>query len=269
METKKTRKSESVSGYAPVNGLNMYYEIHGQGRPLVLIHGGGSTIQTTFGIILPMLAESHKVIAPELQAHGHTKDRDTPESFIQDAADVAALLNYLGIDKADIFGFSNGGHTALQLGIDHSEIINKLVIASAFYKRSGAVPGLFEGLQNASLANMPELLKEGYLSINNDSAGLQRMFDQDRTRMLGFTDWSDEDLASIKAPCLIIAGDKDVVTPEHATEMSRKIPNAELLILPGNHGSYIGEIMSRQQTSRIPAFTVAFIEEFLEQHPQK
>jgi pimeloyl-ACP methyl ester carboxylesterase len=269
MAQKNMVKTETVGGYAPVNGLNMYYEIHGEGKPLVLIHGGGSTIQTTFGNILPSLVEHHKVIAVELQAHGHTKDRDTPESFIQDADDVAALLNYLKIDKADIFGFSNGGHTALQLGISHPQFVNKLIIASAFYKRSGAVRGFFEGLQNASLENMPHLLKESYLSINNDFAGLQTMFDRDRARMLQFTDWNDEDLASITAPCLIIAGDKDVVTTEHAAEMSRKIPNAELLILPGNHGSYIGEIMSAQQISRIPAFTVAVIEEFLDPPSKK
>jgi len=268
MAQKNVGKVETVSGYAPVNGLNMYYEIHGEGEPLVLIHGGGSTIQTTFGNILPLLVEHHKVIAVELQAHGHTNDRDIPESFIQDADDVAALLNYLEIDNADIFGFSNGGHTALQLGMSHPQIVNKLVIASAFYKRSGAMPGFFEGLQNANLDNMPVLLKEAYLSINNDSAGLQRMFEKDRARMLQFTDWTDEDMASITAPCLIIAGDKDIVTPEHSAEMFRKIPNAQLLLLRGNHGSYIGEIMSGQQ-SRMPAFTAAVIEEFLDLIPKK
>src|SRR5215467_16284871 len=94
----------SINGYAPVNGLNMYYEIHGEGSPLVLIHGGGSTIQTTFGTILPMLATHYKVIAVELEAHGHTRDRDTPETFKQDADDIATLLSFLKINKADIFG---------------------------------------------------------------------------------------------------------------------------------------------------------------------
>src|SRR5205814_4295153 len=122
-EVKQIKKD---SGYASVNGPEMYYEIHGEGMPLVLIHGGGSTIQTSFVKILPLLAQNYKVIAVELQAHGHTSDRNSPESFQQDANDVVALLQYLKIDKAHIMGFSNGGHTAMQIGISHSGIVNKL-----------------------------------------------------------------------------------------------------------------------------------------------
>ncbi|MDZ4846107.1 MAG: alpha/beta hydrolase [Chitinophagales bacterium] len=101
----------------------MYYEIHGTGAPLVLIHGGSSTIQTTFGRVLPVFAKTHKVIAVEMQAHGRTADIDRPLSFEQDADDVAALLKYLNISKADIFGFSNGASTTLQLAIRHPELI--------------------------------------------------------------------------------------------------------------------------------------------------
>src|SRR6266498_3357699 len=147
----KPVKQESISGYAPVNGLKMYYEIHGNGTPLVLIHGGGSTIQTSFGKILPLLAQHYKVIAVELQAHGHTSDRNSPESFEQDADDVATLLHNLDISKASFFGFSNGGNTAMQIAIRHPEIVNKLIIASAFYKREGMQPGFFGGLQQATI----------------------------------------------------------------------------------------------------------------------
>src|SRR5713226_6395711 len=109
-----------TSGYAPINGLDMYYEIYGAGAmPLVLIHGGGSTIETTFGNILPLLSDYGKVIAVELQAHGRTNDRDAPESFEQDADDVAALLHYLKVDKANFLGFSNGGTTTMQIAISH------------------------------------------------------------------------------------------------------------------------------------------------------
>src|SRR5437773_8045625 len=101
--------------YANVNGLKMYYEEHGTGFPLVLIHGGGSTIGTTFGRILPALAKTHRVIAVEMQAHGHTADIDRPLSFEQDADDIAELLKQLHIAKADIFGFSNGASTTLQM----------------------------------------------------------------------------------------------------------------------------------------------------------
>jgi len=255
---------DSISGYAPVNGLKMYYEIHGEGTPLVLIHGGGSTIQTSFSKILPLLAQDYKVIAVELQAHGHTNDRDSPESFKQDANDVAVLLSYLKINKAHFLGFSNGGQTAMQIGISHPEIVNKLIIVSAFYKREGAMKGFFEGMQQATLENMPALLKTFYLQINNDQKGLQIMFDKDKERMLHFKDWKDEDLAAIKNPSLIIAGDKDVVTPEHAVKMSQLIPNAQLVILPGTHGSFIGEVCAVEEGSKMPETTVTMIKEFLD-----
>jgi hypothetical protein len=146
--------------YATVNGLKMYYEIHGSGRPLVLLHGGGSTINSTFGRILPELARRHQVIAVELQAHGHTPDIDRPLSFEQDADDVAGLLKQLTIEKADLMGFSNGGTTCLQIALRHPELPNKLVLASTTYKRDGMQPGFWEGMRNASLENMPHPLKE-------------------------------------------------------------------------------------------------------------
>src|SRR5689334_14018718 len=123
-----TSNAQTQGHYAQVNGLNMYYEIHGTaGQPLVLVHGGGSTIYTTFGKLLPILSKTHKVIAVELQAHGHTKDVDRAFSFEQDADDIAALLQQLHIPKASIFGFSNGGSTAMQVAIRHPELVEKLV----------------------------------------------------------------------------------------------------------------------------------------------
>src|ERR1043165_4457289 len=113
--------------YTQINNLNLYYEIHGEGNPLVLLHGGGSTIESTYGRILPELAKTHQVIAIELQAHGHTSDIDRPLSFEQDADDVAALLGQLNITKADFMGFSNGGTTCLQIAIRHPQLVNKLI----------------------------------------------------------------------------------------------------------------------------------------------
>jgi len=145
-----------------VNGLKMYYEVHGHGFPLVLIHGGGSTIGTTFGRILPILAKTHMVIAVELQAHGHTADIDRPLSFEHDADDVAALLKQLRISKADIFGFSNGASTTLELAIRHPELVNKIVVASTFYKRDGAYPWFWEGMKHPTFEQMPQPLKDAY-----------------------------------------------------------------------------------------------------------
>ncbi len=259
----KEVKQDSVSGYAPVNGLNMYYEIHGAGTPLVLIHGGGSTIQTTFGRVLHLLAKNHRVIAVELQAHGHTADINRSETFEQDADDVAALLKYLKIENASFFGFSNGGHTSMEIAIRHPEIVNNLVIASAPCKRNGFVPGFFDGLQHATLANMPQELKTAFLKINPDTAKLQIMFNRDRERMIEFRDWSDEQIKSITAPTLLINGDADVITPEHAVEMMRLLPHARLSILPGTHGAYISEITTGTEHSKMPDLTVSMIEEFL------
>ena len=260
----QTKVMKTQTGYAVVNGIKMYYEIHGEGKPLVLIHGGGSTIQTTFGKVLPLLAGKYKVIAVELQAHGHTSDRNAPETFQQDADDVAALLQQLNILKASFFGFSNGGTTSLQIAIRHPAIVDKLVIASGVYQREGMIPGFFEGMQHASLANMPKPLQEAFLKINPDSGALLIMHNKDRDRMIAFTDISDDDLGSIKAPALIINGDKDVITNEHALKMSKVISNAELMILPGEHGAYLGEICAAVPGSKLPGVTVEVVEEFLE-----
>jgi pimeloyl-ACP methyl ester carboxylesterase len=256
-------RNEPAGRYATVNGLRMYHEIHGSGPPLVLIHGGGSTIASNFGRILPELAKSHQVIAVELQAHGHTPDRGRPLSFEQDADDVAALLGELHIGNADFMGFSNGGTTALQIAIRHPGLVNKLVLASATYSRDGMQPGLFEGLQHAALEHMPGPLKDAYLEANPDPVGLQTMFDRDVARMLEFRDIQEEEIQGIEAPALVINADAEVVRAEHALALSRTLPHGQLAILPGGHGDYIGEICAADGRSKVPALVVALIEEFL------
>lgn len=251
--------------YAPVNGLNLYYEVHGNGYPLVLLHGGGSTIASTYGRILPQLAKTHQVIAIELQAHGHTHDIDRPLSFEQDADDVAALLQILKIGKADFMGFSNGGTTCLQIAIRHPQLVHKLVLASAMYKRSGMPPGFFEGMQHATLAQMPPPLKEAYLKANNDTNGLQAMFNRDAARMIGFKDIPDEAIKAIQVPALVINGDADVILAEHALEIARTLPHARLAILPSGHGDYLGEICAPDPHSKLPGMVVEMINSFLKE----
>ena len=266
MDTNRTlaeSRTASKKGYVPVNGISMYFEIHGVGKPLVLVHGGGSTMETSFSTILPMLAKDYMVIAVELQGHGHTSDRDAPESFEQDADDVAALCRTLSVDKASFLGFSNGGNTCMRIAMRHPELVDKLVIISAFYKREGMVEGFFEGMKYATLENMPQLLKDYYLKINNDESGLVSMFTKDRERMMRFEDWGDEELRSIKAPTLFICGDRDVVRNEHTVKMSRLVPASRLAIIPGNHGSFIGEVCSVEEGSSVPVMTVKMIIEFL------
>ncbi len=255
-------KQDSTSGYAFVNGLKMYYEIHGSGTPLVLIHGGGSTLQTTFGRVLHDFGKTHKVIAVEMQAHGHTADIDRPLSFQQDADDIAELLKQLHIDKADIFGFSNGASTTLQFAIRHPEITNKIIVASSFYKKAGAPGWFWDMMSKPTFEGMPQPYKDAFLEINPDTNALHRMYERDVARMQSFPDISDEQMKSIKAPAFIIIGDRDVTTAEHVGEMHHLLSNSRIAIIPGGHGEYIGELTTPQDSALIAA-TVAMINKFL------
>ncbi|HEY9261001.1 alpha/beta hydrolase [Chitinophaga sp.] len=251
-------------GYSDVNGIKMYYEIYGEGKPLVLLHGGGSTIQTTFGRVIPALAAHRKVIAVELQAHGRTSDRAKDESFEQDADDVATLLKNLHIDKADFFGFSNGGTTTVQIAIRHPEIVDKIILGSALCKRSGMPAFFWDFMKQAKLSNMPEELKVAYVQVAPDPNGLQAMHDKDARRMVNFKDIPDEQITAIKVPALIIIGDKDIILPAHAIEMHKQLVNSELAIIPGGHGEYIGEITTLKTGSREADYVVPMLERFLD-----
>lgn len=252
-----------TKGYADVNGLKMYYEISGpSGDPIVLIHGGGSTIGTSFGRVLPALGREFRVIAAELQGHGHTSDREGPESFEQDADDVAALLHYLQLPRALFFGFSNGGNVALQLAARHPEMTAGLVLASTFYKRDAFPPGFLEGMKDAEPEAMPVPLRQAFLSINPDERKLLAMFNKDRQRMLEFRDWEDELLSSIKVPALVISGDRDVILPAHAVKMAALIPDCRLMILPAAHGSYLGVAESGGGDEAVIGLTIQVITDF-------
>jgi pimeloyl-ACP methyl ester carboxylesterase len=259
--------AQSSSGYANVNGLKMYYEVHGKGFPHVLIHGGGSTIGTSFGRILPSLAKTHQVIAVELQAHGHTADINRPLSFEQDADDVAALLVQLHIAKADIFGFSNGASTTLEMAMRHPGLVNRIIVGSTMYKKDGSYPWFWNMIQHATFEEMPQPLKDAYLQINPDKNALFTMYKKDIARMQSFKDMKEEDIRAIEAPTLIIIGNRDVVSPEHAVEMFRQLKHAQLLIMPGGHGDYIGEITTvKPGQHEYPALQV--IEAFLQEDPK-
>lgn len=269
MTTTKTDSLTFKSGYSDVNGLKMYYEIYGEGKPLVLIHGGGSTIQTTFGRVIPLFAKSRKVIAVELQAHGRTSDRNTDLSFEQDADDVATLLKNINIDKADFFGFSNGGTTTLQIAIRHPEIVHKMILGSALAKRNGVPDWFWDFMKQTKLENMPKQLKTAYKQVATDTSGLQIMHDKDAKRMVNFKDIPEELIKSIKAPTLIIIGDKDVITPEHAIELNKQIANSELAIIPGGHGEYIVEITTMKPDSKESDFVVPMMERFLDKKTER
>ena len=228
---------EVKSGYAPVNGLKMYYEIHGaadgKNPPLVLLHGGGSTIETSFGKVIQSFAKTRLVIAFEQQGHGRTADIDRPFSFEQSADDTAALLRHLKIERADFFGYSNGGNIALRIPIRHPKLVRKLIVASAMFKRDGLYPEFWESMKHATLEGMPGELKEAYVKVAPHPEQLQTFHDKSVKRMLEFKDWRPEDIRSIEAPTMIIIGDADIVRPEHAVEVFRLLPHAQLAVLPG------------------------------------
>lgn len=261
---KQMNNASFQNGYSEVNGIKMYYEIYGEGKPLVLIHGGGSTIQSNFGQVIQMLAEDRKVIAMELQAHGRTNDRNRDSSFEQDADDVATLMKNLNIGKADFFGFSNGGTTTIQIAIRHPEIVNKIILGSALYKRDGIPTQFWDFMKQANLSSMPQELVKAYLEVTPNRKGLQIMHDRDAKRMVNFKDIPDELIKTIKAKSLIIIGERDIVTPEHAIEMQRKIAGAELAIIPGVHGEYIGEITTLKSNFKQSAFVIPMIKRFLD-----
>jgi len=263
MTTSLRAQTPGVGHYADVNGIRMYYELHGTGQPLVLIHGGGSTITTSFGRLLPALATPHRVIAVELQAHGRTSDRNAPESFAQDADDVAELLRQLNIAKADILGFSNGGSTALQMGIRHPDRVNRLIAISAVYRRDGIPPEFWQFMRKSTFADVPQVLKDAFLRVSADSARMRSAFEKDRQRMADFRDWNAADIRGIQAPTLVVNSDQDVVRVEHALELSRLLPHGSLAIFPGRHGEFFGEISYPHPESRVPELFAAMVDDFL------
>jgi pimeloyl-ACP methyl ester carboxylesterase len=229
--------SAAGSGYAPVNGLKLYYEIHSSASasapPLVLLHGGGSTIETSFGRVLPLLSAKRRVIAFEQQGHGHTADVDRPFSFEQSAEDTVGLLSFLGIPQADLYGYSNGGQIALQIALSHPERVRRLLIQSAMFNRDGSDPAFWESFKHARIEDMPAELRDAYLKVAPRPEELPTFFAKSVQRMLDFRGWTPEQIHSIEAPTLVIAGDHDIVRPEHAVLMLRLLPHASLAVLPG------------------------------------
>ena len=234
------------TGYVPVNDLQMYYEIHGEGQPLVLLHGAFSAIGTSFEQLLPGLAEGRQIVAFELQGHGRTADIDRPLTLEALADDVAAAIDQLSLGRADIFGYSTGAAVALHVVLRHPEVVRKLVLASVTYNMAGVHPGLMEGLGEMT----PEMMHgspwhDEYLRIAPHPEDFPKLFAKKTAMDRQIKDLSAEAMSGIKAPTLLIIGDSDLVRPEHAVEMFRLLgggvfgdtpaglPNSQLAVLPG------------------------------------
>ncbi len=240
-------QENTVEGnYADVNGINLYYEIHGDGEPLVLIHGGLGGI-AEFGALLPALAETRQVIAVELQAHGRTADIDRPLSYEFMADDIAALIEHLGLENADIMGFSLGGGVALQTAIRHPEVVRKLVLISTAYSTSGIHDEFRAGMLAMNAEAAQQMLEtpmyQFYSSVAPDVDDWPTLVAKSGELHAQDYDWSEE-VAAITAPTLIIAGDNDFIWPSHAVAlyellgggvaggMVAEMPGSQLAVLP-------------------------------------
>ncbi|HEX6849560.1 MAG TPA: alpha/beta hydrolase [Chitinophagaceae bacterium] len=263
---------QTKTGYAPVNEIKMYYEVHGAGKPIVLLHGAFNTINTAFGQLIPALSKTRQVIAMELQGHGRTQDIDRPFSFESMADDVAALLKFLKIDSADIFGYSMGGGVAQQVAIRHPEVVRRLIITSSVYKYEGWSPET-RAILPMLTAEMfePTPIKQEYDKLAPDPKHWKEFINKMKKFVTTSYDFGADNIKAIRSPTLIITGDGDGVLPEHAVEMYRlrggsymvdfgPIHAAQLAILPGS--SHISVMM---QTDWLLSMTVPFLDAPLQQ----
>jgi len=237
--------------YAPVNGLNMYYEIRGTGEPLILLHGGIGAIEM-FGEVLPLLAEGRQVIAVDLQAHGRTADIDRPLRLELMADDIAALMKHLGLEKADVMGYSLGGHVALQTAIRHPEAVRKLVVVSTTFKRDGWYREILAGMGQMG-PEAAEPMKQTpmyqlYASIAPKPEDWPVLLTKLGELLRQDYDWS-KDVAAIKAPTMIVVGDADSVRTAHVVQFF------ELLGGGKADAGWDGSGMSNARLAILPATT--------------
>lgn len=233
----------ALHGYVHAAGIDVYYEIHGAGRPLVVIPGSGSTIRITYGNVMSQLAQNRRVIGVETQGEGHTADRRTPPTFERDADDVAAVLDALHVTNADVMGFSNGGNAALELAIRYPRLVRRLILASAFTRRDALPDSFFDRMRDATPADMPPALREEYLRVAPDPAHLPVMVTRLTQRMRNVKDVPEAQIRAITAPTLLLFGDHDVYRPESFVPMFRQFRDAQLMVFPNSlHGQYMGEL---------------------------
>ncbi len=256
-ETLTQSQTDVQSGYAPVNGLDMYYEIHGEPTdgqpPLLLLHGGFLSIATSFAQMLPALTETRQVVAVEQQGHGHTADIDRPLTFEQEADDTAAALRHLGIEQVDVFGYSDGGNVALGLAIRHPELVRKVAIAGTNVTNDDLVPGLYDFMAEMTPEQLGDELRTLYEAEAPRPEDWPVLVEKVREQVVNLKGWTPEQLQGIDAPVLVIVGDADILTPERAVQHFRQIPNAHLAVLPMRDHIELGTR---------PEWLLAMLEEF-------
>lgn len=271
---------EPTSGAtAEVNGLTMYYEVHGEsGEPLVLIHGAYMTIPTNWAGLIPTLSGTHQVIAVELQGHGRTSDRDTPITYEGMADDVAALLDHLGVERAAVFGYSMGGGVAIRLAMQHPGKVSRLVVASmpiAYDAFPETFYGMIESFTPEFFVGTP--MEAAHLELGKTKEQFVELFTKLRALDLDRFAWDEEAFAAIDVPSLLIFGDADVIDIDHIARMHKLLggisdgdtnglPKTQLLVLPGT--SHIGVFYNPQNVEYLKSIVPAFLAQELPQAPQ-
>jgi pimeloyl-ACP methyl ester carboxylesterase len=232
-----TALEPTTTGYADVNGLHMYYETYGAGRPLILLHGGMLTIELNFAGLIPTLASTHLVVGVEMQGHGRTGDIDRPISPAALAGDIVALLDLLGIERTDVLGHSMGAAVALELAVSHPNRVGHVVAASASVRPDGMHEDLTDPAKQATSTRMPTQhdfndFVEAYTRLSPHPEHFQDFLASLSQSNADLQGWSDEQLAGITAPVLHVLGDRDFTTIEHAALMQHLIPGSQLAVLP-------------------------------------
>jgi pimeloyl-ACP methyl ester carboxylesterase len=265
-QSKGQQGKPGSSGYAPVNGIKVYYEVYGEGKPIVLLHGAFMTIEANWGQLIPELSKTRKVIAIEMQGHGHTLYSDRKLNLATLASDVDGVMNYLKVDSADVVGYSMGGSVAYQLTIQNPKRVKKLVIISSTYKSTGWAPQIanaFKNMKPEMFANSP--LKTAYEAAAPDKTKWNKFIEQ----MLGFLatsfDMGDSNIAKITSPVLIISGDNDGLDKVELAKTyqllgggvsadMQPMPKSHLAIVPSQ--SHVGLMM---QTNTILGYLNDFL----------
>jgi pimeloyl-ACP methyl ester carboxylesterase len=229
---------ETTAGYVDVNGLQMYFEDRGDGSPLVLLHGGMMSIELSFADLIPELARRHRVIALEAQGHGRTADIDRPITPAALASDVVGLLDHLGLDRAHVLGHSQGAATALELAVSFPDRVRSVVPASASVRMEGMHEDLTDPARQATSTRMPTqqdfaAMQETYARLSPHPDHFDDFLASLSQSAADLQGWSDEQLAAITAPVLLVLGDRDFVTVEHGALMLELIPGSSLAVLPG------------------------------------
>ena len=236
--TETTAAGAGAGVYATVGPLRMWYDDRGQRSPVVLLHGGLMTVDATFGSAVGRLAGRHRVIAVELQGHGHTPDIDREFSLDHLADDVAGLLAVVGVERATVVGFSLGGMVGLALAMRHPGVVSGLVLASVPYRPDGYHQQLSDFDRDPHASRMPTeadfaAMREGFRAVAPDPDAFDAIAERLSAMVGAYAGWSEDDMRSLAVPTMVLVGDHDFVRTDHAVAMQELIPGAQLAVLPG------------------------------------